>query len=123
LKTTLTSRWTVPFAIIISLVIILLDYLTGRYIRLSILFIFPVALSAWSNHKNLAYLLAVSLPCTRLLFFIPWQEMEDFNTGLINAFIRMAAVMVVAFLAGQGLRRNVAHLFVLQKNQKCERRV
>ena len=108
MKMQLNSKYYIYLILIFSAIILFVDFITGRDVRVSTLFVFPVALSAWTNHKYLAYILAVLLPCIRLLFFIPWQQFDNIYIGGINALIRICVLLVVAFLADQA--RHVSKL-------------
>ena len=108
MKIPINSKYYIYLIVIFSAIILFVDFITGRDIRVSTLFVFPVALSAWTNHKYLAYILAVLLPCIRLLFFIPWGQIENIFIGYVNAFIRIVMLLLVAFLADQA--RNVGKL-------------
>ena len=72
------------------------------------LYVLPVALSAWSNHRRTAYALAVLLPCSRLSFFVYWNEMDDFVYGVFNASVRIVVLLIVVRLAD--LARQTAEL-------------
>lgn len=99
MKRLLNCKWTVHFLVLSSIAVLFLEYSAGRNIRLSMLYVLPVALSAWSNHRRTAYILAVLLPCSRLSFFVPWNEMDDIFHGVINAAVRIVVLMGVAHLA------------------------
>jgi hypothetical protein len=41
--------------------------------------------------------LAVLLPLIRLVFFLPWGEQSESSVGLVNAMIRTAVLLYIAF--------------------------
>lgn len=85
--------------------ILLLDFLTGRYLMFPILFIVPVACAAWFYSVRWAYGLAVILPVGR--FCIAAFVEIPFPLGFVavNALIRMVVLLFVAFLVARVARQ------------------
>lgn len=81
-----------------SVGILLLDLVTGPFLQFPILFVFPVASSAWYVGPRLGYSLAVALPVGRLV--IAW--MIDLPSPAVymavNCLIRIGVLVFVAFL-------------------------
>ncbi len=86
--------------------ILLLDYFTGPYIQVAILFVFPVALATWRHGWVVGSLLAAALPLVRLPFFLlAWHvpsswALEAADTA-IDVFTLLALVAVIDYLARQ----------------------
>lgn len=99
MKRLLNCKWTVHGLVLFSAAVLFVEYHAGRNIRLAMLYVLPVALSAWCNQKGIAYTLAVLLPCIRLSFFVHWNEMDDFSYGVFNATVRIVVLIFVARLA------------------------
>jgi hypothetical protein len=98
-----------PWAsVILSFAILLLDLVTGKFLIFPIMFVIPVALSAWSFHACLAYTLAVALPICRLAIaaFVEKPSAVEFMLG--NAAIRIAVLLFIAFLVTRVARLSAA---------------
>jgi hypothetical protein len=81
--------------------ILLLDFLTGRYLMFPILYVFPVACAAWFYSARWAYGLAVVLPVGRFCIAAFVEMPFPFAFVIINAFIRMAVLVSFAFLVAR----------------------
>jgi hypothetical protein len=84
--------------LVLALLVLFVDYLTGPYVRLVSFYVFPIAIAAWYRGRGLGILVACLMPLGRLLFLIywdvPWVEMQ----AVINAADRMLVFTVVAYL-------------------------
>jgi hypothetical protein len=89
------------YCIIIALVVLVIDYYTGKDIRFPILYIIPIGLAAWSNHKALAYGLALILSLARFGFHFPWQETQSLFSAGINTVIRIFVLLLYAYLVAR----------------------
>jgi hypothetical protein len=87
------------FYITIALVVLVVDFYTGKHIRFPILYIIPVSIAAWYNHKTMAYSLAVFLSLARFGFHVPWQETDSLFSAGINTGVRISALVLYAYLA------------------------
>jgi hypothetical protein len=91
---------------LLSAAILLLDYFTGPYIQVAILFVFPVAVATWQHGPLAGSLLAVALPLVRLPFFFSvWHvpsswALEAADTA-IDVVTLLALVAVIEYLARQ----------------------
>lgn len=86
------------FCFIIALVVLVVDFYTGKYIRFPILYIIPVGIAAWYNQKTMAYGLAVFLSLARFGFHVPWHETESLFSAGINACVRISTLAIYAYL-------------------------
>jgi hypothetical protein len=82
----------------IALVVLVIDFYTGKNIRFPILYIIPVGIAAWYNQKTVAYSLAVLLSLARFGFHIPWQETDSLSSASINTGVRIFALVLYAYL-------------------------
>jgi len=89
------------FCITIALVVLVVDFYTGKHIRFPIFYIIPVGIAAWYNQKTLAYIFAVFLSLARLVFHIPWQETDSLSSAGINTSVRIFALVLYAYLVGR----------------------
>jgi hypothetical protein len=84
--------------IVLSLVMILGDYLTGSRIQFPFLYIIPVSLAAWGGNTTLAYLLAILLPATRILMAWLWNVDLGLLDVIINVLIRIVVLAGLVYL-------------------------
>lgn len=106
--------WSVPLAArthplvlaVLSLAILMLDFLTGPHIHIAILFVFPVAMTTWSHGRRWGSVVAVALPLVRLpLLYLVWKvptswPLEAADTG-IDLVVLLGLVQVIGYLARQ----------------------
>lgn len=81
--------------------ILLLDLFTGRFLLFPILFVVPVALSAWFCSPRLAYSLAFLLPAGRFLIAMFQDTPSSFPYIAANGLIRVAVLGFIAFLVSR----------------------
>ena len=86
--------------------ILLLDLFTGPVLKFPILFVLPVALSAWFCNVRLAYTLAGSLPLGTFLIGYYMDAPTDIAAIVINMLIRMFVLGLLAFFAATVVRLN-----------------
>ena len=92
--------------------ILALDFVTGPYIQIAILLVFPVALATWSYGPKWGVVIAVGLPLLRLpFFFYFWQIpsswlMEGLDTAT-DILVLLALVWMVQYVARQRHEINV----------------
>ena len=79
----------------------MIDIWTGPYILFPILFVVPVTLSAWFCSPRPAYVFAVLLPIGRFLIAVFVEGAMPLPQGIINALIRIAVLVFMAFLVGR----------------------
>lgn len=99
-KNTLLLCW-----VILSCLILVIDYFTGSLIQFPFMFIVPVGLAAWYSGARWGLVFAIVLPLIRLYFTtispVPWS----FSISLINAAIRIAMLvsytLLIAYIAKQ----------------------
>jgi hypothetical protein len=88
----------------LSLSILLVDYLAGPFVHVSILFIIPVTAAAWHRGIGFALPLAVVLPWFRLVFFRFWEPPWSWPEVVTNSVVRSLVFVAFAILTRQ-LRR------------------
>ena len=90
---------------VLSLAILGLDFVTGPYIQVAILFVVPVALATWSGGLVRGTVVAVALPLVRLPFFFVWEvssswALEAADTA-VDVVVLLAMVWVIQYIARQ----------------------
>lgn len=91
--------------IFLGAAILLLDFVTGRFLLFPILFVIPVALSAWYHSARLAYSLAVLLPVGRLVIAVFVDTPSPFPFIAANGLIRVIVLVLIAFLVSRSARQ------------------
>ena len=81
----------------IAVIVLMLDYVTGKSIEFPIAYALPTGLAAWRNKKHLAYALAIFLPLARVGFHFLWNVQQPFLSVLINAPITILALAFYAY--------------------------
>lgn len=94
--------------VLMGLVVLLLDLLTGPFLLFPILFVLPVSLSAWFSSTRRAYDLAVLLPLGRLLIAVLVDAPSSLIYMITNAIIRVGVLVFMAFLIGRNARQTKA---------------
>jgi hypothetical protein len=85
--------------------ILLLDLIASHFLLFPILFVIPVALSAWFCSARIAFTLAVLLPFGRLLTAEFVHHPSPFLYIAANCAIRMAVLVLLAFLVSRTARQ------------------
>jgi hypothetical protein len=74
------------------------DFISKADIQFPILYILPIVLAGWSGKRNHALVLAIVLPCIRLIFHmiwnIPWLAIDS----IVNVLIRFMVFIILAYL-------------------------
>jgi hypothetical protein len=86
---------------ILSLLVLVGDYLTGPFVQLPFLFLLPTTLAAWYSGRRWGYALAVALPMVRITFSVFWEVPWTTLEASINAIIQMMVLASFAFLIDQ----------------------
>jgi len=90
--------------IALGAVILGLDFFTGGAIQFPIAFIIPVVLASWFCPPLTGYTLAVALPMIRLGFTFLWDGSISPAQVIVNLFIRLAVLLLIAYLTSKAAR-------------------
>jgi hypothetical protein len=88
-----------------SVVILLIDYLTGPFIQFPILFIVPVAIATAAQGMIVGSSVAVVLPLLRLSFFLQWDIPSSWFLESIDTAVDMVILTGFAALIHQTIRQ------------------
>jgi len=110
---------------LLSTIVLLVDYFTGPLIEFPIVFAIPVILVSWYSGIKWGIALALLLPIGRIIerSFL-WEPSIDFFTILFNAAIRFCVLTGIAFMVNHvaGLTREVKRLRgILPTCSACKR--
>ncbi|MGE0474554.1 MAG: hypothetical protein AB7P17_13045 [Nitrospirales bacterium] len=85
--------------VILAILILVGDYLSGPVIQFPILYLLPVSLAAWYNELVWALVFAMVLPIIRFYFvIIIWGIPWGLGESLINTLIRILVLSAFALL-------------------------
>jgi hypothetical protein len=99
------ARRPVLLSLAVALVVLGLDYYTGRAVQFPIAYVIPVGLAAWKRKWVPAYGMTVLLPALRLLFHIPWHEASVLAFESINLPITALSLAFYVYLIGRTSRQ------------------
>lgn len=91
--------------IAVSGAILLIDYLTGPFIQVPILFLVPVALATATHGRPVGSLVAALLPLLRLTFFIQWDLPSSWTLEAVDTVIDLAILIGFSVLIDQLIRQ------------------
>jgi hypothetical protein len=81
-----------------AVIVLVIDYVTGRPIQFPIVYALPVGMAAWREQKATAYAIAILMPLARVGFHIPWHETQSLSVAVLNAPITVLALILYAYL-------------------------
>ena len=86
------------FSLILSVLILWIDYITGPEIEFPILFIIPVVLITWYRKLRCGILFSVTLPVITVYYNWLWHDNTAICYILINTVIRVMVLVIFSFL-------------------------
>jgi hypothetical protein len=92
------EKQTIIICILVALLVLGVDYGTGKFVAFPILYALPVGMAAWKLKRNTAFLLAISLSIVRVEFVYLWKFTESIPYAVINAIIRILALLLYSHL-------------------------
>jgi len=84
---------------------LILDFSVGPYIAFPIMYLIPVAVSAWFCRSYYAYFLAIIQPLVRLSFPFSRQPPWNVTDSVINTIIRITILVLLAYLISRTARQ------------------
>jgi hypothetical protein len=88
------------------------DFVSGANIQFPILYMLPIALASWSGKRIQALILAVVLPCLRLIFRVMWNLPWMTIDSTINILIRITIFIILAYLVSTAKELHVLRGFL-----------
>jgi len=95
----------IVYWILLSLGVIVLDYLSGPFIYFPILFLFPIVLATWFNGVRWGLVFACCLSSVRLFFSFVWPAPWSTLETLVNTGIRLIIFSVAVLLVDREVKR------------------
>jgi hypothetical protein len=99
--------------VVASVLILLVDYMTGPFIQFPILFIVPVAMATAAHGMIAGSIIAVLLPLLRLSFFLKWDLPSSWLLECIDTSVDITILIGFATLFHQTLVQR-RHIKVLE---------
>jgi hypothetical protein len=81
-----------------AVIVLVIDYITGKPIQFPIAYALPVGMAAWREQKATAYVIAILMPLARVGFHFPWHETQSLSVAVLNAPISILALILYAYL-------------------------
>jgi hypothetical protein len=91
--------------IALSATILLIDYASGPFIQVPILFVVPVALATATHGRTIGSLVAVVLPLVRLSFFLQWELPSSWMLEAVDTAIDVSVLIGFSVLIDQLIRQ------------------
>jgi hypothetical protein len=91
--------------LLMALIIVGVDIISGPLIRFPVLFVVPVALSGWYYRASWSYSLAVLLPLVRMLLLESGDTSALDVYVIINALVRVVVLVFMAYLVARTARQ------------------
>lgn len=91
--------------ILLSIGVIVLDYLTGPFIYFPIFFLFPIVLATWFNGLRWGLVFACCLSFVRIFFSLAWPAPWSMTETLVNAAIRLIIFCLTVLLVDREVKR------------------
>jgi hypothetical protein len=98
-------KFLIIFWILLSIGVIVFDYLTGPFIYFPIFFLFPIVLATWFNGLGWGLLFACCLSFVRLFFSFVWPVPWSMLETLVNTAIRLVIFFLTVLLVDREVKR------------------
>jgi hypothetical protein len=97
------GKYFIGYVVVLCVILLAVEYITGKDIRFSIFFIFPACIAAWGGRRVIAYSLAIFLPLARLLFHMFWTSAWDLPSleMVINAVLQIFMIITSVYVIDQ----------------------
>jgi hypothetical protein len=87
--------------ILLALIVLVVDYLTGPFIRFPILYMLPIVLASWVNSLRWGLVFAVVMPLIHLSYTKFWITPFRMIDATVNTGIRIAVFASFAYLVNK----------------------
>ncbi len=94
-----TKKYFPLYWVIIAVLILRADYITGPFIQFPILYLVPIGLGSYYNGRVWGLIFALGMPLIHLCFLNLWEEAPwTIFEATINALIRIFVFVIFAYL-------------------------
>jgi hypothetical protein len=98
-------KFLIIYWILLSIGVIVLDYLAGPFIYFPIFFLFPIVLATWFNGLRWGLVFACCLSLIRIFFVLIWPAPWSMIESIINAASRLIIFSLTVLLVDREVRR------------------
>lgn len=95
--------------IALALLVLIADFLTGPFIHLPVLFLFPVTLATWFSGKRHGLAMATVLPMVRISFAAFWTTPWGMLEATVNGFVEMLVLAAFTLLVDQAVQKKALY--------------
>jgi glucose-6-phosphate-specific signal transduction histidine kinase len=99
------TQFLIVYWILLSIGVIVLDYLTGPFVYFPIFFLFPIVLATWFNGLRWGFVFACCLSIVRLFFSFVWSAPWSMLETLVNTTIRLIIFSLTVLLVDREVKR------------------
>jgi len=96
------------FSILLAIIILYLDYITGPEIQFPVLFILPVILVTCYRNIYWGVILSILLPVVSTYYIYLWNDNQEAVYIIINVVIRVSMFSFISFLISVVVRQKKA---------------
>ncbi|MBF0545629.1 MAG: PAS domain S-box protein [Candidatus Riflebacteria bacterium] len=114
------EKFPTGFSLVVALIVLVLDCVSGKDINFPILYFLPVGLIAWNGTRLLSLILAICLPVVRVGINVYLEGQEMISNPLINIFIEQIIMFFYAYLLWEV---SWSKLMLQESREKLEQRV
>jgi hypothetical protein len=104
------QKYGVLYTLLLGTLTLLVEYITGPYLRFPVLFILPVVLASWYRGWPLGMGTAILLPSLRLALAWHWDATTPWTMTepIVNALVRIAVLVTLAYMTARASREQRA---------------
>lgn len=94
---------------LLAVLVLVIDYFSGPFIQLPILFLGPVTLASWYSGRLWGVAMAVVMPMVRIAFSAFWPVPWTITIAILNGLIQIATLAAFAFLVDQAAQKKALY--------------
>lgn len=98
IETKLNRPYSIWLSYGLAVLVLAIDYYTGKNIDFPILYVLPIGLAGFSREKIAAYFLSVTLPAARFGFHFLWHDNKLLHVNLANVLIMICSLYLYVYL-------------------------
>ena len=92
--------------VVVSVVILLVDYINGPYVQFPILFVIPVILATAAHGRAVGLTLSAALPLIRAFSYIRWDVPASVQMETVDVLVDIVVLALLALLFDQIIRQH-----------------
>ena len=92
--------------VVVSVVILLVDYINGPYVQFPILFVIPVILATAAHGLAVGLALSAALPLARTFWYIRWDVPASVQMETVDVLVDVVVLALLALLFDRIIRQH-----------------